>query len=392
MTTGAGSGALDGVLVADFSRVLAGPYMTMLLGDMGATVIKVESPEGDQTRAWGPPWRDGESTYFQGANRNKKSVVLNLRDPADRELAAELARRADVLVENLLPKRMRLFGLDYETVERTNPGVVYCSLTGFGSQPAGAELPGFDLVAQAASGLMSVTGDSDGPPTKVGVAVVDVLCGLYGGMAVLAALRARDRLGRGQLVEVNLLSSALSALVNQTAGFTMAGSVPGRLGNAHPSVAPYEVYRAADGDVVIAAGTERQFRGLCDALGLGRLAEDERFATNSARVAHREELRGLLDARLASLGRDQVVDLLQLAGVPATVVNDIGAAFSLAARLQLDALWTIDGVDHVRAPFFMSETAPRPTSGAPALDGHGPEIRSWLGGGRGEDAPRPGQG
>ncbi|OLT23109.1 carnitine dehydratase [Pseudonocardia sp. CNS-139] len=370
--------ALDGLLIADFSRVLAGPYLTMLLGDLGATVIKVESAEGDQTRHWGPPWRDGRSTYFQAVNRNKRSVVLDLRDAGDRALAAELARRADILIENFLPGRMEAFGLSYQTVSATNPGIVYCSLTGFGSQPGAADLPGFDLVAQAVGGLMSVTGQSDGPPTKVGVALVDVLCGLHAGLGILAALTARERLGRGQLVEVNLLTSALSALTNQSAAYLMGGVVPGRTGNAHPSVAPYETFETADGSIVVAAGTEPQFARLCRCLGIDEVATDPRFATNSQRIAHREEMRQILLAALSRITSKHAVALLREAGVPAGPVNDMAGALELAHALGLAPTWTISDVDHVRAPMSMSLTPPRPTGRPPELDEMGDDIRRWL--------------
>jgi crotonobetainyl-CoA:carnitine CoA-transferase CaiB-like acyl-CoA transferase len=372
--------ALNGMLIADFSRVLAGPYLTMLLGDLGATVIKVESHDGDQTRSWGPPWRDGQSTYFQAVNRNKHSVVLNLGDDGDQALAAELVRRADVLVENFLPGRMRSFGLDYETVSATNPRLVYCSLTGFGSQPGAASLPGFDLVAQAVGGLMSVTGQSDGPPTKVGVALVDVLCGLHGGLGVLAALAARERVGRGQLVEVNLLTSVLSALTNQSAAYLMGGTVPGRTGNAHPSVAPYETYETADGSIVVAAGTESQFVRLCRCLGIEQITTDPRFATNTQRVSHRTELRGVLLAALSGLTSVKAVRMLTEAGVPAGPVNDLASAFDLANELGLAPIWSIAGVDHVRSPLSMSLTPPRPSGPPPGLDAMGNDVRCWLAG------------
>ena len=372
------SGALGGLLVADFSRVLAGPYLTMLLGDLGATVVKVESPDGDQTRRWGPPWRDGDSTYYLAVNRGKRSVVLDLADDRDRRLAVTLASHADVLVENMMPGRMARFGLDYRTLSALNPGLVYCSLTGFGTQPAAASLPGFDLVAQAASGLMSVTGDAVGTATKVGVALVDVLCGLHATVGILAALQARARSGRGQLVEANLMLSALSALTNQAAGYLAAGVVPSRLGNAHPSVAPYEVFPVRDGEIVIAAGTDRQFISLCNALGLPQFATDERFATNSARVSHRDELREALVQCLRPLLKAEALHLLHETGVPAGPVNDMAEAFELARSLGLDAVWQVDGVPQVRTPFQLNCDPPRPTSGAPALDGQGTDVREWL--------------
>jgi crotonobetainyl-CoA:carnitine CoA-transferase CaiB-like acyl-CoA transferase len=371
-------GALAGLLVADFSRVLAGPYLTMLLADLGATVVKVESPDGDQTRGWGPPWLDGDSTYYLAVNRGKRSVVLDLADARDRELAAGLASQADVLVENMMPGRMAKFGLDYPTLSAVNPCLVYCSLTGFGAQAEGAALPGFDLVAQAASGLMSVTGDPAGPPVKAGVALVDVLCGLHASVGILAALRARARDGRGQLVEANLMLSALSALTNQAGSYLAAGVVPSRLGNAHPSVAPYEVFPVRDGEIVVAAGTDRQFAALWAALGLPGAAADGPFATNSARVARLAELREVLAAPLRALGKDDALRLLRQAGVPVGPVNDVAEAFELARSLELDAVWHVDGVQQVRTPFRLSADPPRPTTGAPGLDAQGKEVREWL--------------
>jgi crotonobetainyl-CoA:carnitine CoA-transferase CaiB-like acyl-CoA transferase len=372
------AGALDGLVVADFSRVLAGPYLTMLLGDLGATVIKVESRDGDQTRGWGPPWTDSGSTYYQCVNRNKQSVVLDLKEEADQKLAMELARRADVLVENLLPGRMQQFGLDYPAVSALNDRIIYCSVSGFGSRPQAAALPGFDLVAQAASGLMSITGEADRGPLKVGVAVVDIACGLHAGLAVLAALASRNTTGRGQLVEVNLLTSALSVLTNQIAGYSMAGVTPGRAGNAHPNVAPYESFSASDGDIVIAAGTEQQFAKLCEVLELGSLVRDERFGSNSARVVNRPVLRDLIGQAVQRKSRSEIVQELMRAGVPAAPVNDVADALDLANALGLQPLWKLGGNDHVRAPFWMSDTPPGPNSPPPQLDEHGDAIRAWL--------------
>lgn len=276
------AGALSGIVVADFGRVLAGPYMTMLLADLGADVIKIERPgSGDDTRAWGPPFAGGEATYFLGVNRNKRSVTLDLTDPGDLAAARAIVDRADVLVENFRPGTMEKLGLGYEDVRAGNPGLVYCSVTGFGTGE-GARLPGYDLLVQAMGGLMSVTGEPDGEGTKAGVALVDVITGLHAGLGVLAALRHRERTGEGQRVEVSLLSSLLSALTNQAAAHLGAGVVPRAMGNRHPSIAPYEVFEAADRPMVLAVGNDRQFRALCERLGLPGLAGDARFATNTA--------------------------------------------------------------------------------------------------------------
>jgi crotonobetainyl-CoA:carnitine CoA-transferase CaiB-like acyl-CoA transferase len=376
--------ALDGLLVADFSSALAGPYLTMLLGDLGATVVKVESPAGDATRTWGPPWHRGAATYFHAVNRDKRSVVLDLRDEDQRALALELATRADVLVENLRPGAMARFGLGYEDVAARNPALICCSISGFGTQPGGAEIPGYDLLGQAVGGLMSITGPEGGPPHKVGVALVDVLCGLHGAVAILAALAERARSGLGQRVEVDLLSSVLSALANQASGFLLAGSVPGPMGNAHPSLAPYETLAAADGDLVIAVATDRQFASLCSVLGRDDLAADERFATNPARVGHRAELLAELKEALADRTRDEVVGPLRARGVPCGPVNDVAEAFAFAREIGLEPTWTLDGDAHVRAPFALSATPPRAHRGAPTLDEHGDEVRAWLRGPAGE--------
>jgi crotonobetainyl-CoA:carnitine CoA-transferase CaiB-like acyl-CoA transferase len=361
--------ALAGVLVADFSRVLAGPYATMLLGDLGAEVVKVERPyAGDDTRQWGPPWRDSdrgrESTYFLGVNRNKRSVWLDLRDDADRQAAAQLAARADVVVENFAPGTMQRFGLGYEQVSAANPGVVYASITGFGSGP-GAELPGYDLLAQAVGGLMSITGPGPDDPTKVGVALVDVICGLHATVGILAALQHRTETGLGQLVEVNLLSSLLSALTNQASAYVAGGVVPGILGNRHPSICPYEVFQTADRPLVLAVGNDEQFRRLCGVLGLLELAQDERFATNPGRVAARDELVPLLGAALAQRSASEWFELLSAAGVPAGPINDLAAAVDLADRLGLDPIVEVDSVPTVANPIRLSATPVQYRSGPP---------------------------
>ncbi|SFJ89845.1 Crotonobetainyl-CoA:carnitine CoA-transferase CaiB [Amycolatopsis sacchari] len=362
------SGPLSGVLVADFSRVLAAPYLTMLLADLGADVIKVERPgTGDDTRAWGPPYADGEAVYYRSVNRNKRSVVLDLADPA----ARELARRADVLIENFRPGLMARFGLDHESLRTDNPGLVYCSISGFGSG-AGAALPGYDLLVQAVGGLMSVTGPGPGEPTKVGVALVDVLTGLHAGLGILAALRHRDTTGEGQLIEVDLLSTLLSSMVNQSANHLMAGMVPEPKGNRHPSIAPYEVYPAADRPIALAVGNDRQFEALAAAL---ELEPDERFATNADRVAHVDELADLLSARLRTRTADEWFELLTPLGVPCGPVNDLGEAFALAERLGL-APRAPGGT--VRNPIGLSATPPEYRLPPPELGEHTEEVLKWL--------------
>jgi crotonobetainyl-CoA:carnitine CoA-transferase CaiB-like acyl-CoA transferase len=371
--------SLDGVLVADFSRVLAGPLATMLLADLGADVIKIERPDGgDDTRAWGPPWAaGGESSYFLGINRNKRSVTLELTDPADLEVARDLARRADVLVENFRPGVMGRFGLDEPVLRRENPGLVYCRILGIGR----GDVAGYDFLAQAVGGLMSVTGETDGEPLKVGVALVDVMAGLHAAIGMLAALRHRDRTGAGQLVEVDLLSTTLFALANQASGYLTAGVVPGRMGNRHPSIAPYETLRTASAPIVVAVGNDTQFRAFCVLLGEGDLAEDPRFATNGDRVVHRNILVPALEALLTTKPAAAWIELLGAAGIPCGVVHDVAEAFAYARAVGLDPVATLereDGatVDTVANPVAMSLTPARYRTAPPRLGEHSDQIRA----------------
>ncbi|HET9676741.1 MAG TPA: CoA transferase [Solirubrobacterales bacterium] len=357
--------ALGRMRILDFSRVLAGPLATMTLADLGAEVTKVERPgAGDDTRSWGPPHDDtGEATYFQAVNRNKRSVALDLADPGDLAEARRLALAADVVVENFRPGVMAKLGLDYESLAAENPRLVFCSITGFGGSGAGAELPGYDLLVQALGGLMSVTGEPEGEPLKVGVALVDVIAGLYAAVGILAALEHRRESGEGQLVEVDLLSALLAGLVNQSSAYTVAGVVPERMGNRHPSIAPYELLRCYEGELVLAVGNDRQFGDLCEVLGEPGLADDTRFATNSARVENRAELQFLLERALASRPAAEWVELLRAARVPAGVVNDVGSAFEFAARLGLDPIVEIPrengtAVRLPRSPIKLSKTPP----------------------------------
>src|SRR3954466_8152353 len=294
--------ALGQLQILDFSRVLAGPLATMTLADLGAEVTKVERPgTGDDTRSWGPPHDDeGEATYFQAVNRNKRSVVLDLGDGGDLAEARRLALASDVVVENFRPGVMAKLGLDYESLAADRPGFISCSITGFGGTGRGAELPGYDLLVQALGGLMSITGQPDGEPLKVGVALVDVIAGLYAAVGILAALEHRRESDEGQLVEVDLLSALLAGLVNQSSAFTVAGVVPERMGNRPPSIAPYELLRCREGELVLAVGNDRQFRDLCEVIGKPKLAEDERFATNPGRVANRDELKPFFERALAA--------------------------------------------------------------------------------------------
>jgi crotonobetainyl-CoA:carnitine CoA-transferase CaiB-like acyl-CoA transferase len=380
------AGPLDGILIADFSRILAGPYATMLLADMGAEVVKVEGPRGDDTRSWMPPVRGtgdtATSTYYLGINRGKRSIVLDLRDETDAALGRELARRADVLIENFKPGGLDRYGLAYESVRADNPGLVYASITGFGSG-AGRDVPGYDLMVQAMSGLMSLTGDAEGPPYRAGISVFDVMAGNHAVIGILAALRHRDSTGQGQRVEVNLLSSALTGLVNHSSAYVAGGVVPYRMGNAHPSVFPYEPLPTKDNDLIIAAANDSQFRKLCEVLGIPEVADDPRFARNADRTANRDELRPMLTGRLVTRGAVEWFDLLVAAGVPSGPINTIDGGFAMAERFELDPIVEVGEGDRAtpttRHPIRFSQTPVSYSLPPPELDEHGAELRKWLG-------------
>ena len=383
------TGPLQGLLVADFSRILAGPYASMLLADLGADVVKVESPGGDDTRTWRPPVHDGVSTYYLGVNRNKRSVSLDLKDETELGLAQELARRADVVLENFRPGGLARFGLDYETVSAGNPGVVYASISGFGTG-GGAALPGYDLIVQAMSGLMSLTGDPDGSPYRAGISVFDVMAGMHATIGVLAALNKRAETGAGQHVEVNLLSSALSGLVNHSSAVVAGGVVPYRMGNAHPSLFPYDALPTADREMIVAAGNDTQFRKLCEVLELTELVDDPRFAHNQDRTANRDELRPFLVERLATRTADEWFRPLIDAGVPCGPINTVDKGVAFAEELGLEPVVRVgDGdraVPSVRNPITFSSTPAGYRLPPPTLDEHGDEIRAWLADGRRDSA------
>jgi crotonobetainyl-CoA:carnitine CoA-transferase CaiB-like acyl-CoA transferase len=345
----------------------------MLLADFGAEVVKVERPEvGDETRSWGPPYDErGEATYFQAVNRNKRNVALDLGDPEDLAEIHRLAAEADVVVENFRPGLMAAKGLDAEALRAENPRLIYCSITGFGSG-GGAELPGYDLLIQALGGLMSITGDPEGEPMKVGVAMVDILAGLFASVGILAALRHREASGEGQVVEVDLFSSLLAALTNQASAYSLAGVVAGRMGNRHPSISPYELLSTGDGDLVLAVGNDRQFATLCQVLGAPGLAEDARFVNNSQRVANREQLAAELEFLLEVRPAADWAAELTARRVPAGVVNDIAAAFAFAKRFGLDPTVEIPREDGstaslTRNPIRLSATPATYRSAPPLL-------------------------
>ncbi|MFB9314812.1 CaiB/BaiF CoA transferase family protein [Nocardioides plantarum] len=382
-------GPLDGLVVADFSRVLAGPYATMLLADMGATVIKVEGPGGDDTRHWMPPTRDEVSTYYLSINRNKRSITLDLKDPDDAAVARRLADRADVVIENFKPGGLDKYQLDYDSVAASNPKVIYTSISGFGTG-GGAHLPGYDLMVQAMSGLMSLTGSPDGPPYRAGISVFDVMTGMHALIGTLAALNERHQSGRGQHIEVNLLSSALSGLVNHTGAYAAAGAVPHRMGNAHPSLFPYEPLETADGEMVIIAGNDRQFAALAKVLGRPELADDPRYATVADRTENRDALKPVLEALLKEHTRAEWFDLLTGAGLPAGPINTVQEGVEFAASLGLEPVVEVGtgttAVPLVRNPIGFSRSSLRYDLPPPTLGADSDHVRSWINDNTGEFA------
>ena len=373
-------GNLDGLVVADFSRVLAGPYASMLLGDMGATVIKVESPLGDDTRHWVPPERDGMGTYYISINRNKYSIALDLSDQRDLETAREIAGKADVMIQNFKVGGLKRYNLDYEAIREINPSIVYCSICGFGSKE-GAALPGYDLLVQAVSGLMTLTGDSDGEPLRAGISVFDVMTGLFSTIGILAALRRREVTGEGQHVETNLLSTALSTLVNQTSAYIAGNVIPTRMGNSHLSLFPYEPLPTKDRPLIVIAGNDQQFVRLAKALGIEYVLDDDRFNSVLSRNTNRETLRPILEESLSLKSADEWFEILSEAGIASGPINDVKGGVDLAIRLGLDPVVEIDGVPVVRNPITFSSSDVSYRLAPPKLDQDREVVLSWLSGG-----------
>lgn len=371
---------LTGLRVLDCSRVLAGPFATMLLGDLGAEVIKVEHPRGgDDTRAWGPPDAGGESAYYLSINRNKRSLALDLKTPAGRAILRRLAGASDVLVENFRRGTMASWGLDYATLAADNPGLVYCTISGYGPKGPQREKPGYDFVVQAASGLMSISGPADGEPSKLGVAIVDILAGLFAANAILAGLLGRTATGRGTQIEVSLLESALAALINVGQNYLVTGSPPGRYGNAHPNIVPYQTFAAADGWLAVAVGNDKQFAALCAVLGDPALAADPQFATNPARVTHRATLVARLIEPFLARPVAYWVAALERAGVPVGPVQTVAEVLDSP---QVQALGLVREVDHptagrlrlIGSPLHLNGAAPPIRYPPPLLGQHSAAI------------------
>lgn len=376
-------------MVVDFTRVLAGPYCTMFLADLGATVIKIESPWGDDTREWKPPSIDGHSTYYLSINRNKQSIALDLSKEEDLNTAYEIVDRADVLVENFKPGGLKKFGLDPTQTAQRWPHLIHASITGFGTK-TDAKLPGYDLLAQALSGFMHVTGEPDANPQRAGFALFDVFTGLHAAVGILAALHARDKGAPGQSLEVNLLSSALSAMVNQTGAYVAAGFEPTRQGNEHPSLFPYGPFKASDGEIVICVGNDNQFHTLMEALGSPAVADEERYSSMELRNRNRGPLRATIEGILAAKSVGEWYDELSAAGVCCAPILSVGGGVQYAEKLGLDPVWEseeLGGYASVANPITLSHTPASLRRPAPELNADDAAVRQWLS----ETSPRKGQ-
>ncbi len=378
-------GPLSGITVLDFTRVLSGPYCTMALADLGARVIKLEHPgRGDDTRRWGPPFLGEESAYFLSVNRNKESIAIDFKSPGGREVVERLVAKADVLVENFRPGTLDGLGLDAATVRAARPELIYCSISGYGQTGPRRDEPGYDAVMQAEGGLMSITGAADGPPYRLGVAIVDIVSGMFAAQGVLAALVARGNTGQGQVVDIGMLDAAAALLTYQAGNYFATGAVPGRLGNRHPTIAPYETFATADGDLALAVGTDGLGQAFCRAAELGDLAEDARFATNALRLANYNALKPRLDAVFGSRSRADWTARLQAEGVPCGAVRDLAEVFADPQTIAREMVATVPHatlgqVQVTGVPVKLSETPGSIRTGPPTLGQHTAAILEELG-------------
>ncbi|MGQ5489920.1 CaiB/BaiF CoA transferase family protein [Thauera sp. ZXT1-4] len=369
------AGALSHLRVLDLSRVLAGPWASQLLGDLGAEVIKIERPGGgDDTRAWGPPWfeADGrrDAAYYLSTNRNKESVAVDITHPAGQALVRELAMHCDVLIENYKVGGLKRYGLDFASLQALNPRLVYCSITGFGQDGPYAERPGYDFLLQAMGGLMSLTGEPDGPPQKVGVALTDILTGLYATVGVLAALAHRERTNEGQHIDLALLDVQVACLANQAMNYLVSGKAPTRMGNAHPNIVPYQAFPTADGDIVLTIGNDRQWAAFCRLAGREEWITDARFQSNAARVEHRQTLIPLLRQTTVMRSTDDWVRALEAAGVPGGPINDLARVFADPQIRHRRMRTEIGGIPQLANPLHLSATPPAYRHAPPAVGEH----------------------
>ncbi len=389
------TGPLKGLRILDMTRILAGPYATQLLGDMGADVIKVERPgAGDDTRAWGPPYvtsADGEvsreSAYYMCTNRNKRSIAVDMADPDGADTLRKLAEKADVVIQNFKAGGLAKYGLDYAALSVINPALVYCSISGFGQTGPNAHRAGYDLLAQGAGGIMSLTGDPDGVPTKVGVGISDMMCGMYASTSILAALRHRDATGEGQHIDIALADTQVAWLANEGVNYLLSGDAPKRRGNQHPNIVPYQVFECADGHAIVAVGNDAQFARFAALIGLPELAEDVRFTVNTARLEHREVLIAQLEARIRQIEKATLVADMESAGVPGGEINTIPEVFAskqVAAReMKISMphpLAASGSVDLIGNPVKFSATPVNYRRSPPLCGEHTDEILAdWLG-------------
>ncbi|CAN7277552.1 CaiB/BaiF CoA-transferase family protein [Rhizobium sp. LjRoot254] len=365
---------LKGIKVLELARILAGPWCGQTLADLGADVIKVESPEGDDTRRWGPPYieREGEETaaYFHAANRGKRSVTADFTTDEGRALVLDLARHADVLIENFKVGGLKKYGLDYESLKAVNPRLIYCSITGFGQDGPYAPRAGYDFMIQGMSGIMDLTGEPEREPQKIGVAFADIFTGVYSVVAIQAALIAREKSGQGQHIDMALLDCMTGVLANQAMNFLASGNVPKRLGNAHPNISPYQTFAVADGHLIVACGNDSQFGRLAEILGLGEMASDERFKTNAARVANRHQLNDTMEAKTKLWQRDDLLAALEKAGVPAGPINSVADVFEDPQFIHRGMKITPEGVPGIRTPITFSDTPLSLDRSSPKLGEH----------------------
>jgi len=374
---------LNGIHVLDLSRVLAGPYCTMVLGDLGAEVIKVEAPEGDETRGWGPPFVGNESAYYLCVNRNKRSMVLDFKAQESRDILQELIKRSDVLVQNFRPGTLTRFSVDYESASAINPNLIYCSISGFGQNGPLRDRPGYDFMIQALGGLMSITGESDGEPIKVGVAVADLFAGQNAAIAILAALQARAQTGKGQHLDISLFDSQLGMLANIASNYLISGNLPKRYGNAHANIVPYQSFQATDTWFVLAVGNDQQFERLCGVIGNLDLAHDPRFDSNAERVKNREELINLLKPAFLRKAANEWLSALEAAGIPCGPINTLDKVFSMP---QVEAREMLIHMQHaeigdlklVGSPLKFSETPVDYKLAPPRLGEHTEEVLKKL--------------